>query len=123
MQTEDHSEAIERICRTAKHYPDLICPTEMWLLVAESLRPSDATEVLEALPPEIKDRLRDFYRGLPPAAYIQPDPPRPDEAERQAVYVQVVRWCEAEGPPPEYFPGIISVCIEDGVVKERRARS
>lgn len=113
----------ELVCNVVKLYPQVICPSEMWLSIARSLTPPTTTAVLDSLPQDAKDRLRSHYRYCPPAAYIQESASVPGDEDFQAVCVQIVRWCEASGPPPripDESDGLIRVRVEGGSVREWR---
>lgn len=100
------------------HHRGVICPTEMWMNIADALTPTTANSVLESLPEDVKLQLREVWLERPPAAYV-----RHTGAELQAVCVQVVQWCEASGPldRPLEPDGLIRVCVNNGVVAEWRA--
>ena len=100
-----------------------LCPSEMWMQIAESLAPATAAAVLDSLPQREKERLRAVWLAYPPAAYIARPVPEPGEAAFQAVCAEVVRWCEASGPllqTPAEPDGLIRVRVEGGVVREWR---
>ena len=99
-------------------------PSLMWLSVAEALTPASAAAILDSLPQEVKEQLRGVYLDRPPHAYIARSPLQPGDEDFQAVCVQIVRWCEASGPPtelPSEPDGLVRVRVEGSVVREWRA--
>jgi hypothetical protein len=95
-------------------------PSLMWLSIANALTPTTATAVLDSLPQDVKEQLRAVWLDRPPHAYIARSPSEPGDEDLQAVCVQVVRWCEANGPldRPSQPDGLVRVWVQDGVVRE-----
>jgi hypothetical protein len=95
----------------------------MWLGIADTLTPATATAVLESLAQSAKEQLGEVFLDRPPHAYIARSPSTPGDEEFQAVCVQIVRWCEANGPPP-HVPtepdGLVRVCVVGDTVREWR---
>ena len=117
-QPRDHVSHVVKL-----YHRGIICPSEMWLSLAEALSPATATVVLESLPEDVKVQLRAVYLGCPPAAYIEPPFPVSEDEAFRAVCVQVVRWCEASGRAPEAPEGpdgLIRVRVKGGRVQEWR---
>jgi hypothetical protein len=76
----------------------LICPTEMWLQLAECLKPAAATAVLHSLPEDFKEQLRATAREWPPASaysdYIKEAGSVLRDEDLRTVCLQVIHWCE-----------------------------
>ena len=98
----------------------IICPSEMWRQIADTLRPDNVTDILDSLPDETKEQLLVAWIDRPPAAYIAQPGTYSEAAEYQAVCVPIVRWCEERIPnsqPPAEPDGWIRVRIEGDVVR------
>jgi len=114
-------EALEQVSHLVRlHHRGIICPSEMWLQMVEALTPATATAVLDSLPADAKEQLLAAWIERPPAAYIcKPGWAAADDF--QAKCVQIVRWCEVNGPrqeSPTEPDWLIRVCVRDAVVRE-----
>lgn len=67
------------------YYRGYICPAEFWFQIARLLTPETTYEILEALPKETRDQLRNVYFDRPSL---------PGEKALEAVCTQLVHWCE-----------------------------
>ncbi len=114
----------EKVSHAVRGYHrGVIGPSLMWLSIADLLTPSTATAVLDSLPQEVKEQLLSVYCERPPHAYIVRFPLNPEEEDFRAVCVQVVLWCESNGPVqevPTQPDGLIRVCVEGDFVREWR---
>lgn len=104
------------------HSRGILGPSAMWLGLAEQMTPATATAMLESLRDEVQEQLLTAYHERPPHAYVARTAAELEDADFQAVCVQIVRWCEARRSldRPSQPDGLIRVCIQDGVVKEWR---
>jgi hypothetical protein len=90
----------------------IICPSEMWMLIADVLTPTIAVAILNSLPQESKDHLLRVWLEYPPAVYIHRSAEVPGNREFQSTCARIVRWCELIAPPADdstQTPGIIRV--------------
>lgn len=119
--SRDPADFVAHIVRL--HARGIICPSEMWMQMAEHLNPENATTVLDALPEERRSELLSVFVERPPAAYIEQPTREAFSPALRNVCVQVVNWCQCR-IDPQHLPtepdGMIHVRVENGAVVEDR---
>lgn len=86
LQGAIRREPLQEVSHSINLYHNgVICPGEMWYMIARALTPETANSVLNGLPQQTQGHLRDVYFERPSL---------PDNEEFAAVCRQLVSWCE-----------------------------